>query len=75
MGSVWAVRGYVRQLLNVTYGAASPKCRRYGADQAVHNYMLHRLGPRGLLDFAHHWADNWEGPVHTAGARCCCWEG
>jgi hypothetical protein len=68
IGSVAAVHGYVTQLLASAYKEASPKCRKYGADQAVHNYLLHYLGPRGRLPFAYHMHRNWDSPVHTAGA-------
>lgn len=35
----------------------------------MHNYMLHYLGPRGRLRYAHHVRRNWESPVHTAGEQ------
>ncbi|KAL4441478.1 hypothetical protein ABPG77_001982 [Micractinium sp. CCAP 211/92] len=68
IGSVAAVHAYCDQLLEIAYkGEAKPKCRHYGSDQAIHNYMLHYLGPRGRLRYAHHARRNWESPVHTAG--------
>ena len=67
IGSVAAVHAYTVQLLRIAFEDASPKCRWYGSDQAVHNYMLHKLGPEGKLDFPHHMARNWDSPVHTAG--------
>lgn len=36
------------------------------ADQAVHNYLLHYLGPRGRLGFNYRALSNWESPVATA---------
>lgn len=47
-------------------------CRYYGSDQAVHNYLLHALGPAGNLSFPYHVARNWDSPVHTAG-QCVAW--
>lgn len=67
IGSVSAVHAYIVQLLQTVYGEASPKCRKYGSDQATHNYMLHYLGPRGRLKFPYHMRRNWDSPVHTAG--------
>ncbi|KAL4444237.1 hypothetical protein ABPG75_011974 [Micractinium tetrahymenae] len=68
IGSVAAVHAYCDQLLEIAYkGDAKPKCRHYGSDQAIHNYMLHYLGPRGRLHYAYHVRRNWESPVHTAG--------
>lgn len=67
IGSVAAVHAYCAQLLEIAYKEAKPKCRHYGSDQAVHNYMLHYLGPRGRLKYSYHMRSNWQSPVHTAG--------
>jgi hypothetical protein len=75
IGSVAAVHAYTVQLLRIAFEDASPKCRWYGSDQAVHNYMLHKLGPEGQLDFPHHMARNWDSPVHTAGGWAGGWAG
>ncbi|PRW50915.1 hypothetical protein C2E21_5562 [Chlorella sorokiniana] len=65
IGGVGAALKYVSQLLQAAKAAASPKCRLAGSDQAVHNYLLHGLGPAGNQSFAWHMRRNWESPVHA----------
>lgn len=75
---------HCRQPSPCVLGACGLVClwyrRYYGSDQAVHNYLLHYLGPRGNLTFPYHVRRNWDSPVHTAGARPAaggrwCWAG
>lgn len=45
----------------------APSCSATsGADQGIHNYVLHYLGARGELPFKFRVADNQASPVHTA---------
>ncbi|EFN53366.1 hypothetical protein CHLNCDRAFT_137122 [Chlorella variabilis] len=55
IGGLGAVTAYVQQLLDVTQSSATQECRdQAGGHQAVHNFMLHRLGEQGGLRFRHH---------------------
>lgn len=66
LGSAGAMRAYLRQMLDVINNGVVPSCTDIsGADQGVHNYLLHELGPAGKLNFAYRAVRNLESPVHT----------
>ncbi|EFN53365.1 hypothetical protein CHLNCDRAFT_137120 [Chlorella variabilis] len=63
IGGLGAVTAYVQQLLDVTQSSATQECRdQAGGHQAVHNFMLHRLGEQGGLRFRHHY-HRWRGAL------------
>lgn len=66
IGAAPAVRAYIEQWFDAWRNDVEPACRKITGDQAVHNYLLHYLGPRGRLRFEHRALSNWESPVITA---------
>ena len=69
LGGRYAIRAYLQLLLDVLHLVTKESCKTSGADQGIHNYILHYLRPRrpDLLRFDVLQLANDDSPIYTVG--------